>query len=48
MYNGACTNCQEELYIAEQHIDLGTWDQRSDDFKNKVLQKENEVASKTK
>lgn len=23
MYNGACTNCHEEIYIEEQYYDLG-------------------------
>lgn len=23
MYNGVCTNCHEEIYIAEQYNDLG-------------------------
>lgn len=46
MYNGACTNCEEELYIAEQHYELGTWSETSDEFKRKVLEQENKVANK--
>lgn len=44
-YGGACTNCHEEMYIAEQHMELDTWDSCSEEFKNKVVEQENEVAN---
>lgn len=36
VYNGHCVNCHEEVYIAEQHYELGTWDDCSEEFKEKV------------
>lgn len=45
-YDGACTNCHEELYIAEQHYELGTWEECSDEFKQKVLEREDDVRCK--
>lgn len=38
MYNGACTNCHEEIYIAEQYHELGM--SMSSEFQERVLEKE--------
>jgi hypothetical protein len=40
VYNGHCVNCHEEVFIAEQHMDLGTWNECSQEFKDKVMQQE--------
>lgn len=36
VFNGHCTWCHEEVYIAEQHYELGTYGECSDEFKQKV------------
>lgn len=36
VYNGHCTNCHEDVYIAEQHYEQGSWGECSDAFKNEV------------
>lgn len=36
IYNGHCVNCHEEVFIAEQDRELGTFGKCSDEFKNKV------------
>lgn len=38
MYSGACTNCHEEIYIAEQYNELGM--SMSSEFQERVLEKE--------
>jgi len=38
VFNGHCVNCHEEIYIAEQHFELGTWSECSDEFKDKVME----------
>lgn len=43
MYNGACTNCHEEIYIAEQYNELGM--SMSPEFEEKLIEVEN-IASK--
>lgn len=48
VYNGACTNCHEEVYIAEQHYEQGTYEQCGDWFKEKVEQQLKEIAIKNK
>ena len=34
MYNGACVNCHEEVYIRDQYEDLGL--EMSEEFREKV------------
>lgn len=43
---GYCTWCQEEVFIAEQHEELGTWDECSDEFKEKVNEQLNNPKTK--
>ncbi|HXP51588.1 MAG TPA: hypothetical protein VN922_16645 [Bacteroidia bacterium] len=38
IYNGHCVNCHEEIYIYEQHAELGTLNTLSDEFIDKVMQ----------
>lgn len=40
---GLCTNCQEDAFIADQHRELGTYQQTSPEFK----QKEEDALRKT-
>lgn len=42
MYNGACTNCHEEIYIAEQYNELSM--SMSPEFEEKIIEVENIVA----
>jgi hypothetical protein len=35
-YGGACTNCHESVYIAQQHEELGTYGECSENFKDQV------------
>lgn len=42
MYNGACTNCHEEIYIAEQYHELGM--SMSSEFENRLIEIENIAA----
>lgn len=44
MYNGACINCHEEVFIAEQHRELGTYEQTGDWFKQRVEEQERQIA----
>lgn len=46
VYNGACVNCHEEIYIADQHLELGTYGEVSEEFKRKVEHQYGEVAKK--
>lgn len=39
MYNGACTNCHEEIYIAEQYNELGM--PMSSEFEKRLIEVEN-------
>lgn len=32
--SGMCPNCQEVAFIADQHRELGTYNETSDEFKN--------------
>lgn len=41
VYSGHCVNCHEDVYIADQHYELGTWDDCSDEFKQRVVEWEN-------
>jgi hypothetical protein len=41
VYNGHCTNCHEEVFIAEQHLEQGTFNECSDEFKQKVAEQLN-------
>lgn len=41
VYKGHCVNCHEEIYIVEQHYELGTYENCSEEFKNKVIQQSN-------
>lgn len=41
MYNGACVNCHEEVYIRDQYEELGM--PMSKEFEKKVEEKEREV-----
>lgn len=43
MYGGACTNCHEETYIAEQHYEQGTYNECSDKFKLTVERQAAEI-----
>lgn len=36
IYNGHCVNCHEEVYIAKQHYEQGSWAETSEEFKQKV------------
>lgn len=36
MDRGHCTNCHEEVFIAEQHYELGTWEDCGEWFRDKV------------
>lgn len=38
VYSGHCVNCHEDVYIADQHYELGTWDDCSDEFKQRVVE----------
>lgn len=38
VYNGHCTNCHEDVYIAEQHYEQRTFDECSNEFKEKVFE----------
>ena len=42
MCNGACTNCHEEIYIAEQYYELGM--SMSSEFENRLIEIENIAA----
>ena len=42
MYNGACTNCHEEIYIAKQYNELGM--SMSPEFEERLIEIENVVA----
>ncbi len=46
VYSGACTNCHEEVYIADQHLEFGTYGNCSDEFKDKVESQERDIARK--
>jgi hypothetical protein len=36
IYNRHCVNCHEEVFIAEQHRELGTYGETSDEFQDTV------------
>ena len=40
VFGGHCVNCHEDVYIAQQHYELGTFDECSDEFKQKVAEQE--------
>lgn len=46
VYDGACTNCNEILFIADQHREFDTLKDCSEEFKNEVEKHEGKVAKK--
>lgn len=48
VYNGACTNCHEVVYIEQQYHDLGmSMDDCSDEFKQEIADAHADINKKS-